>query len=181
MSSPLFLSVSRSHLQPIFPEAPAPQHSAVLAGSHHRPGRCGSLLFLDVEASQAGIPGSPRSHTRKSNSGLHFWFCFRWRNQEELWLFLPRSGEFLVLALVLFDHQGFKQSQPVSLLGSSKVIRVQILTNEEAIVKIHNISLFKPANWQTHVAFCLPEAFFFFGVQMCLFCLPLPTFSRSPP
>lgn len=73
MSSPLFLSVSRSHLQPIFPEAPAPQHSAVLAGSHHRPGRCGSLLFLDVEASQAGVPGSPRSHTRKSNSGLHFW------------------------------------------------------------------------------------------------------------
>lgn len=63
---PLSSLSPHSHLQPIFPEAPALQHSAVLPGSHHRPGRRRPLLFLDVETSQTGLPGCPRPHTCKS-------------------------------------------------------------------------------------------------------------------
>lgn len=73
-----------SHLQPIFPEAPAFQHPALLPGSHHRPGCRRPLLFLDVETSQTGVPSRPRPHTCKSNPGEkmkklcdHFTFSLR--------------------------------------------------------------------------------------------------------
>lgn len=62
-----------SHLQPIFPEAPALQHSTVLSGSYHWFGSCCPLLFLDVETPQTGLPSCPRPHTCKSKNS---YACF---------------------------------------------------------------------------------------------------------
>lgn len=74
-----YFSCSCSHLQPISPKAPALQHSPLLPGSHHRPGRRRPFVLLDVEAPQTGLPSCPRAHTCKSRLPLVFlcrWFCW---------------------------------------------------------------------------------------------------------